>query len=342
MKVRKRKDTGKWVVDFRNNGERVQLTLPNVQTEREAEQAAAAIMTDMFRQTYGFDQRSTSFAEFVAEVFLPYSKANKKSHRCDKIACKTLGQFFKKKSLKQITPTEVEKFKQWFLEKPIVYGPEDDRKEKPRTPATVNNHLRILSKILNMAVDAGEIQANPCKRVRALPVNNQRNRVLSPAEEKALLMAMDIQARPIVTTALNTGLRRGELFNLKWADVDFERKVLLVQESKSNRKRFVPLNKTVTDLLMSLARDSEYVFPSPVTWGKRVEIKRTFNRAVTHSKIGDLHFHDLRHTAATRMAEKGADAFTLCQIFGWSDIRMALRYTHATTDAVRRAVDAIG
>jgi integrase len=60
---------------------------------------------------------------------------------------------------------------------------------------------------------------------------------------------------------------------------------------------------------------------------------------VTAAKIKDFRFHDLRHTAATRMADAGADAFTLCSIFGWSDIRMALRYTHAMNEAKRQAVE---
>src|SRR2546421_4270808 len=64
-----------------------------------------------------------------------------------------------------------------------------------------------------------------------------------------------------------------------------------------------------------------------------------FDKAKRDAGIKDFRFHDLRHTAATRMAEGGADAFTLAAIFGWSDIRMALRYTHATDDAKRRAVE---
>jgi len=72
-----------------------------------------------------------------------------------------------------------------------------------------------------------------------------------------------------------------------------------------------------------------------------VEIKYSFARAVKEAKITDLRFHDLRHTAATRMGDAGADAFTLAAIFGWSDIRMAMRYTHAMEDAKRRAVEAI-
>jgi len=86
---------------------------------------------------------------------------------------------------------------------------------------------------------------------------------------------------------------------------------------------------------------STYVFPSPRTDKRLVEIKYSFARAVKDAKITDLRFHDLRHTAATRMGDAGADAFTLAAIFGWSDIRMAMRYTHAMADAKRRAVEAI-
>lgn len=71
-----------------------------------------------------------------------------------------------------------------------------------------------------------------------------------------------------------------------------------------------------------------------------IEIKYSFARAVREAKITDLRFHDLRHTAATRMGDAGADAFTLAAIFGWSDIRMAMRYTHAMEDVKRRAVEA--
>ena len=131
---------------------------------------------------------------------------------------------------------------------------------------------------------------------------------------------------------------RGEVFNLKWFDVDFNRSLIQVQESKTNKKRIVPMNETVRSLLNGLRRKNEFVFPSPRTGGKLGDIKRSFRRAVKEAKIQDFRFHDLRHTAATRMADNGADAFTLATILGHSDIRMTARYTHATDSAIHRAV----
>jgi Phage integrase family len=100
------------------------------------------------------------------------------------------------------------------------------------------------------------------------------------------------------------------------------------------------LNATAQTLLKGLPKTSEYVFPSPKNEKRRVNhVGRQFERAVKNAKIADFHFHDLRHTAATRMADAGAEPFTLAAILGHSDIRMTARYTHATDQAKRRAVD---
>ncbi len=111
----------------------------------------------------------------------------------------------------------------------------------------------------------------------------------------------------------------------------------LLETQKSTRKQRLPGK----DGVPRFSAPSSFVFPSPRTNERLVEIKYSFAKALRDAKIKDLRFHDLRHTAATRMGDAGADAFTLAAIFGWSDIRMAMRYTHAMEDAKRRAVEAI-
>src|SRR5205807_243298 len=120
---------------------------------------------------------------------------------------------------------------------------------------------------------------------------------------------------------------------------DLLRGVIHIRVSKNGKDRFVPINQTVRAMLEGLAHTSEYVFPSPKTEGRLVDVKGRFDLAKSDAGIKDFRFHDLRHTAATRMADYGADAFTLAAIFGWSDVRMALRYTHATDEAKCRAVE---
>ena len=207
--------------------------------------------------------------------------------------------------------------------------------------ATVNYHLSILSKIFSLAVDAELIDSNPSARVGKFRLNNGRTRVLSKEEETKLFSALEGNeiVRQIITVAIHTGMRRNEIFSLKWFDVDFNRGVFQVRESKSGRSRSVPMNSTVRTLLSGIRRQSEYVFPSPKTGGKLTDIKRSFHRGLKQAEIENFCFHDLRHTAATRMADSGADAFTMAKILGHSDIRITHRYTHATNSAIRRAVE---
>jgi integrase len=334
MTVRKRKDRKTWICDFYYNGQRIVKALKFARTKKEAEQAEAVIMNQVFQQAYGLEKKPDKrFEDFVVETFLPYSEANKKSFYLDVTICRVLVQAFKGKMLRHITPPVIESFKQKFLVTPTKFG-------KKRSKTSVNYHLSVLSKIFSLAVDADLLESNPSFKVKKFRLNNQRERVLSEEEEISLFEALGDNrlVKDIVTFALNTGMRRGEIFNLKWFDLDFPRGLIKIQESKSDRKRQVPMNETVRALLEGLERNSEYVFPSPKTNGKLTDIKHSLTSALKAAKIRDFCFHDLRHTAATRMADAGADAFTLMRILGHSDIRMTTRYTHATDQSLRRAV----
>lgn len=335
MTVRKRKDTGKWVSDFYYNGERFVKTLKFARTKKEAEQAEAVIMNQVFQQAYGFEAKPDKlFENFVVETFLPYSETNKKSFYYDVLICRVLIQAFQSKTLRQITPPMIEGLKQELFNKPTKHG-------QKRSPATVNRHLSALSKIFSLAEDAELVDSNPCKRVRKFQLDNQRMRVLSAEEEVRLISALEKNelVKQIVQFALHTGMRRGEIFSLKWFDLDFNRNFIQVRVSKSNKKRLVPMNETVRWLLVSLEKKSEFVFPSPKTNSRLNQIKTSFRKAVKRAGLEDFRFHDLRHTAASRMAEAGASPFTLMQILGHSDIRMTSRYTHSTDVAIRKAVE---
>lgn len=335
MTVRRRKDTNRWVCDFYYNGERIIKTLKFARTKKDAEAAEAVIMNQVFQQAYGFEAKPDKrFEDFVIEAFLPYSEANKKSFYYDVLICRVLVRAFGSKTLRQVTPPLIETFKQEQLNTPTKRG-------QKRNPATVNRHLSILSKIFSLAVDAELVENNPCRRVKKFRLNNQRTRVLSAEDERELFSALGDNGlvKNIVSLALHTGMRRGEIFNLKWFDVDFNRGLIQVMESKSGKKRIVPMNATIRTMLDRLPGKAEFVFPSPKTGGRLDNIKRSFRRAVEAAGISDFRFHDLRHTAATRMADAGADAFTLASILGHSDIRMTARYTHSTDSALRRAVE---
>ncbi len=342
MTVKKRKGGSSWVCDFVYNGERIRRTLKFARTKKEAEQAEAVIMNQVFQQAYGLEPKADQlFENFVIETYLPYSETNKKSFMSDVYMCRVLIQHFRGKTLRQMTSATVESFKQWFLTKPIVYGTDDDKKERKRSLATVNNHLRALSKIFSLALDAELVDSNPCFKVRKFKPNNRRLRVLSDDEEIELLARLKVNdvIRTITLFALNTGLRRGEIFNLQWPDVDLERARIIVRKTKSCQERFVPMNRTIRELLLSLVRASDHVFPSPRTGGRLVDLKKGFSRAVHEAGITNFRFHDLRHTFATRLADAGTDVFTLKEILGHADVKTTMIYVHVSREAGRRAVE---
>ena len=133
---------------------------------------------------------------------------------------------------------------------------------------------------------------------------------------------------------------------LRWRNVDFERGLIHVMNSqwertKTRKGRSVPMTTLAREELVALrngAGDSEYVFVNQKTRKPLTDIKKAFVTALRMAGIEDFHFHDLRHTCATRLGDRGASAFEIAQIMGWSDIRMAMRYTHATGEGMRRAM----
>src|SRR5205823_1291108 len=230
--------TGSWVCSFTHNGKRHVQKIQFARTRAEAEKGEAVIMADVFRQVYGLNgKEDCPFKQFVLDKFLPYSEANKRTFYDDVIVCKILIRFFKDRMMRSITPALVEEFKQKRLATPISRqkdrvaknwtpstrlkrarqkrSEESDEPPKPRKPATVKRELCVLSKIFSLAVDAELLDDNPCRRVKKLRTANQRVRYLTNAEEEARFKALRGQdwVKNIIVMAINTGMRRGELFD---------------------------------------------------------------------------------------------------------------------------------
>ncbi len=141
------------------------------------------------------------------------------------------------------------------------------------------------------------------------------------------------EVAPLVTVALYTGLRRGELFDLRWEDgIDFDLGVVRAGRSKTESgKRTVPMNSLVLDTFRELyeRRTGDYVFTSPKTGGRLVDVKTGFRKACADAKISNFVFHDLRHTFGTRLADAGVDVVKIKELMGHSSITTTMRYMHA-------------
>src|SRR3989454_11824367 len=146
--------------------------------------------------------------------------------------------------------------------------------------------------------------------------------------------------------ALNTGMRQGEILNLQWQDVDFVRGVLMVMTSKNGTRRTIPLNATVYELLAAkqattgAARGPVFTTPR----GNELQVRylaREFCEARDLAGIPDFRFHDMRHTFATRLVQRGVDLYKVQRLLGHKDASMTQRYAHHCPDSLRSGVDVL-
>ncbi len=213
-------------------------------------------------------------------------------------------------------------------------------------PATVNRYLSSLSKAFSNAVKEWHwLQDNPLTRVSKKTEPRGRVRYLSEDERKALLDACrKSEYRPlylIVMLALTTGMRRGELLGLHWQDVDLDRRVAVLHNTKNGDRRSVPIVPEVAALLREHGRvrrlDSDFVFASggadPVWFDK------FWYAALEAAKIQDFRFHDLRHTAASYLAMSGATVPELAAVLGHRTLQMVKRYAHLSDQHVGDVVE---
>jgi integrase len=137
-------------------------------------------------------------------------------------------------------------------------------------------------------------------------------------------------------------MRLGEILGLRWGQVDFRKRTICVERTKSGKRRFIPINATLLELLRSLRLDrpvGETVFANPKTGQALVAVRTAFKAACRRAKLSGLRFHDLRHTFATRLIEAGADIITVKELLGHFSVQMTERYTHSRSEQKVRAVE---
>lgn len=335
MTVRKR--GSRFHYDFRIRTQRYRGAIPEARTKAEAERAEVKIKTWIYERKFGKISASKNFAEFVNGTYLPWARANKRSSRDDELHANVFCRYFGKKALNEIDQQMIEDFKVKRMKSITRYG-------RPRKPASVNRELAILSGIFTMAVDYEEVAQNPCRKVESLPENNQRTRHLSFDEEGKLFAQLKgdrEHLRTLVTLAIYSGPRRGELLKLRWANVDFDLNAINFTETKTNKDRSVPMEPIVHEALLELrdqAGETEFVFTNPDTGTRYTDIKKSFSAACREAGITNFTFHDLRHTFGTRLADAGVDVVKIKELMGHASIVTTMRYIHATDQGKRGAI----
>jgi integrase len=316
-----------WYIDYYIKGHRKRKKIGP--SKKLAEQVLKDVQTKIAKKEYlGILEEKKILFEDFSEQYLEYSKANKSFStywRRDRFSVNNLLSAFKGKYLFEITPQMIEKYKASRLEKV--------------EPATVNRELACLKHMYTKAIEWGYVKTNPARMVKKLKEPPGRLRYLKPEEVNALLKACSEHLRPIVVTALNTGMRRNEVFNLKWSQVDLENRKITVINTKNNESRVIPINQTLFKEFLTLSKKSngEYVFPSKDGDAFK-SIRKSFASALKRAGIEDFRFHDLRHTFGSQLVMQGVDIRTVQQVMGHKDIKMTMRYSHLSPEYVQEAI----
>jgi integrase len=334
----KRKDGTKAVRFYYHeniDGVRHRVLIKSAHTMREAKEAVRKIQSEIHDGTYTQPNRKKTFKEFVEEVYIPWAKSNKKSYKVDLGMLKPMIELFGKKRLTQISSFEIEKYKA-DRRKVVTNG-------RPRAISTVNKELKLLSKIFKMAK-----VKNPCDDVKKLKGEVKRTRYLSPEEEERL-MAVIKERRShlwsIIILGLQTGMRRGEILQLRTDQIDFARNLMHIIQIKTGKTLDLPMNATTREQLMELVAEAKanghvYLFTNPKTGTHYNSVKKAFRSAVKEAGIEDFRFHDLRHTFGTRAVDSGAPLTGVRDALGHASLETTNRYAHGTEDGKRRAVEA--
>lgn len=313
----------------------------------DAEQWARQIEADLSRGRYlpSNDARRRTFGEMIdryVKDVLPHKQRNRTA---DKMTGQLewwkaqLGPY----ALVTITPSTVSDCKAKLLAGQTRFG-------TPRTPQTVNRYLAALSAVFKVAVREWHwLESNPVSNVARGAESQGRVRWLDDAERAALFDACEKSDNPdllpVVLFAVSTGARAGEIYGLHWPSVSLKDGRVVFEKTKNSERRAVPVAGRCLDLLTARSKirrlDTDLVFPV-----SRRAIERTFREALRAAGIEDFHFHDLRHTAASYLAQSGATTAEIAAVLGHKTLAMVKRYSHlgdlATVGAVTRMVQKVG
>lgn len=305
--------------------------------------------------------------QFLDDTYLPWSEAHHKSYSKTKHAIEHSFDSMMSRRLDEIDQRDLERLRVSWLSGGL-------------SESSANRKMASLRGVFSRAVEWGYLAAHPMTKLKQLKTDSKgRIRYLLPDEEKRLRTALDDRQaqgrteresanqwrkernrdllpnlsevayidhlKPLVLLSLNTGMRRGEVFELTWRDVDLKNKVLTVggDTAKSGQTRHIPLNREAMEVLTEWKKQGKgtgLVFPGKS--GARLDnVKKSWEELLKRAGVTAFRWHDLRHTFASKLVMAGVPLNTVRDLLGHADLKMTLRYAHLAPDSKAAAVELI-
>lgn len=339
LKKRPRKNGFVYYIYFNYNGKKHGKST-GTDDKKTAQMILKEIEAKLAKNTFKLEditpQKSVYLKDFAVE-YLEYSKSRKavKTFNSDRLSLRKFIEFTGNITITSVTPKLIDK----YLIK---------RVEEVKT-SSVNVEIRHLKAAFSSAVKWDHIKKNPFIGIKQFSTPKNKAIFFTDKEISALIDVIEESwLIDIVIFAVNTGLRIGELVNLKWVDIDFNKKHIMVKNSntfttKNKLERKVPLNQEARNLLLTLPHLSEYAFPNGN--GKirdRVFVSRRFKRYIRLLKLNEeFTFHSLRHTFASHLVRNGISLYQVAKIMGHTNSKTTELYAHLAPDDLQDAVDTL-
>lgn len=332
MSVYKKKN-GKWYCQFMVKGERIHKLLDGATDKKQAIELEDAERFKIRQQQNGIIEREKK--KFQLSFMMQKYKESSLINRSYKDSCRQadyiLNYFGKTTDVTKIKPSDVEGYTRYLLNRGLKN-------------ATVNRHLTGLKRAYNIMINDELLNYNPVCKIKMLEVDNRRYRYLTKTEWLKFKLALPPITLEIVMVALLSGLRLGNVLNLKWEQIDMNLRTIELLKSENKGKKYIKLgiNQALYDLLRSLEPKSKgFVFINPKTGKPYKTIKKSFKTALDKAGIKDFKFHDLRRTVGTWLLTSGVDIRTVQSILAHSDVRTTERYLAQTNEQNRKAMDVL-
>ncbi len=346
-----------WYLDIAYHGRRVRKRIGT--SKRMAELALKDAEVKVVKQEFGFASNDITI-ESLIEKFLEYNRTNHRASTLKRYKAVTdhFRRFLSEKrkdvvKLSQLTPEVIEGFKAFRRDEwinPNGKSPSIDNGRKGARARTVNLELEGIKTMLNLAIKWDYLKDNPMKRVKPLKVDDKKAlRFLTEDECRRFLDACPPQLFTAYFTFLSTGMRKAELEHLRWSDIDFSNRLIMIRQKPDWKpktgEREIPISDDLLSVLESHRKKSKQTNPDDYVFeivgaGKSHNMLRTeLIRIAIAAGIEDLtKVHTLRHTFASHLVMAGVDLPTVQKLMGHSDIETTMIYSHLAPEHLAKAV----
>ena len=297
---------------------------------------------ELIEQSLSLDKKGVT----LADIWGKFRKTGAWSESTKRQDRSTVENFILKefsRSVNQITAANIRAYLQRRLE------------EDGLAKTSINKHLAVIKTLFRYATEMGYISYNPAAEVKVEKIGKKKPRPYFESEIEALREVLEPRHVRIMDLYLHTGLRRGELMNLPWRDVDFGRKVISIRDPKNDEDRELYMNDTVRDVLESLkVEQKESGVIQLLVLGSLADIRQVLYRAMHRANGGKESppfppdriewlrpVHSLRDTFGTRLADKGVNLQEISELMGHKSLEMTRRYVKNSPTRMRAAVTAL-